>query len=134
MNIHRRPSGQSLIEYALIVPIFLLIMLMFIDLGQLAFFYSSMQNAAREGARHAIIPHETGGTLWLDLAGAQAIVIDRGIGLNLAPGNVQVITLNVDTDEQVEKVRVIVTYAFNPISPIIGPLTLTTRSTMWIEW
>lgn len=134
MNACRRPSGQSLVEYALIVPIFLLIMLMIIDLGQLAFFYSSMQNAAREGARYGIIPHETGGTLWLDLAGAQAIVIDRGIGLNLAPGNVQVITLNVDADEQVEKVRVIVTYAFNPISPIIGPLTLTARSTMWIEW
>lgn len=134
MNARRLSTGQTLVEYAIIVPIFLLIVLMLVDLGQAVFFYSSMQNAAREGARYAIIPHESGGELSLDLAGAQALVIDRGIGLNLALGNVQVFTLNRDADPQAEQVRVIVTFAFNPVSPLIGPLTLTARSTMWIEW
>jgi hypothetical protein len=134
MNTRHLSTGQTLVEYAIIVPIFLLILLMLVDMGQIVFYYSSMQNAAREGARYGIIPHETGGSLWLDLAGAQAVTIDRGIGLNLAPGNVQVITLNRDADPQVEQVRVIVTFSFNPASPFFGLLTLTARSTMWIEW
>ncbi len=47
--------GQSLVEFALTIPIFLLIVLVFIDLGRVVYYYSALNNAVREGARQATI-------------------------------------------------------------------------------
>lgn len=47
--------GQSLVEFALIFPIFLLIVVAAIDLGRGVFAYNSITNAAREAARLAIV-------------------------------------------------------------------------------
>lgn len=45
--------GQDLVEYALILPLFLFLVLMFIELSVLFFSYVTISNAAREGARAA---------------------------------------------------------------------------------
>jgi Flp pilus assembly protein TadG len=49
------PRGQELLEYALILPFFLMLAFGIIDLGLAAYSYSALQNAAREGARYAIV-------------------------------------------------------------------------------
>jgi Flp pilus assembly protein TadG len=49
----RRDRGQSLIEFALVVPLFLLLMLGLIDFSRLLFTYISIANGAREMARAA---------------------------------------------------------------------------------
>jgi Flp pilus assembly protein TadG len=51
---HRR-SGQGLAEFALVLPIFLLLFMAVIDFGSAVFTYNSLTNAAREGARLAIV-------------------------------------------------------------------------------
>jgi Flp pilus assembly protein TadG len=53
----RRAStrGQALVEMAFILPIFLLIFVALFDLGRAVFVYNSLTNAAREGARLAIV-------------------------------------------------------------------------------
>jgi Flp pilus assembly protein TadG len=48
-------QGQSLVEFALTIPILLLAILVFIDLGRGVYYYSALNNAVREGARHATI-------------------------------------------------------------------------------
>ena len=48
-----RSSGQSLVEFALILPIFLIIVFGVIDLGAYAFTSNVLSQAAREGARAA---------------------------------------------------------------------------------
>lgn len=58
MSSERR-RGQALVEFALIVPIFLLILLAVFDLGRAVFAYNSVTNAAREGARLAIVNQTT---------------------------------------------------------------------------
>jgi Flp pilus assembly protein TadG len=50
-----RGRGQSLVEFALVIPIFLLIMVALFDLGRAVFAYNTLTNAAREGARLAIV-------------------------------------------------------------------------------
>lgn len=55
----RRKRGQALVEFALILPIFLLILLAVFDLGRAVFAYNSVTNAAREGARLAIVNQTT---------------------------------------------------------------------------
>ncbi|HEX8968362.1 MAG TPA: TadE family protein [Chloroflexota bacterium] len=46
-----RTRGQSIVEFALVVPLFLLLMLALIDFSRLLFTYISMANGAREMAR-----------------------------------------------------------------------------------
>lgn len=47
-------SGQDLVEYALVLPFFLLLIISVVEFGLLFFEYSSVVNAAREGARAGI--------------------------------------------------------------------------------
>lgn len=51
----RAGSGQSLAEFALVLPIFLLLFFAVVDLGSAVFTFNSLTNAAREGARLAIV-------------------------------------------------------------------------------
>jgi hypothetical protein len=45
-------SGQGMLEFALAIPILLLILLGTIEMGRLLFFYSSVASASREAARY----------------------------------------------------------------------------------
>jgi hypothetical protein len=45
----------GLVEFALVLPIFVLFMVAIFDLGRAAFAYNTLTNAAREGARMAIV-------------------------------------------------------------------------------
>jgi Flp pilus assembly protein TadG len=50
-----RSHGQALVEFALVIPIFLLLLVALFDLGRAVFSYNTLTNAAREGARMAIV-------------------------------------------------------------------------------
>lgn len=47
--------GQALVEFALVIPVFLLLLIALFDLGRAVFAYNTLTNAAREGARIAIV-------------------------------------------------------------------------------
>lgn len=73
---HRR--GQSLVEFALIIPIFLLVMFGILDLGRAVYASSTLNNAAREGARAAVVDQTVAHIQ--EVAVAQAV----GLGIELA--------------------------------------------------
>lgn len=50
-----RTSGQALVEFALVIPIFLSLLMGIADLGRVVWAYNSLSSAAREGARFAIV-------------------------------------------------------------------------------
>ena len=50
-----RRRGQALVEFALVLPVLLVILLGTVDAGRLIFAYNSVSNAAREGGRTAIV-------------------------------------------------------------------------------
>jgi Flp pilus assembly protein TadG len=50
-----RNRGQALVEFALVIPLFLLMLVGIFDLGRAVFSYNTLTNAAREGARLAIV-------------------------------------------------------------------------------
>ena len=52
---YRREEGQAMVEFALILPIFLLILCGIIDFGWLFYNQLSLNNACREGARYAVV-------------------------------------------------------------------------------
>lgn len=53
--MRRRSKGQALVEFALIVPIVLVIAIATLDMGRVVWAMDSVSNAAREGARLAVV-------------------------------------------------------------------------------
>jgi Flp pilus assembly protein TadG len=51
----RRERGQSLVEFALILPLFVLLLVGLFDVGRAVFAYNTVNNAAREAGRLAIV-------------------------------------------------------------------------------
>lgn len=121
-----KERGQELVEYALILPIMLLILMSILDLGRAVYYYSAIHNSAREGARYGIINPE-------DPAGIEAVVRNKAVVLN--PTDLTVVIILPDEDT----VQVTVTYQFTAITPIAGILlgenviTLGSRAAMRIE-
>jgi Flp pilus assembly protein TadG len=51
----RREGGQDLIEFALILPVLLLLIIGIMQFGVAVFSYNTIANAAREGARYGTV-------------------------------------------------------------------------------
>jgi Flp pilus assembly protein TadG len=51
----RRGDGQSLVEFALVIPIIVLLVAAFVEIGRAVFAYNTIANAARQGARVAAV-------------------------------------------------------------------------------
>ena len=55
----RREDGQAIVEFALVAPIFLLLVLGVVEFGRAFNVYQTVTDAAREGARTAVIANPT---------------------------------------------------------------------------
>lgn len=101
-----RPSkeGQELLEYAIVVPILLLLSIGIIELGIVVLSYDTIANAAREGARYGIV-HPS------DTAGMEAVTRNRAPALD--QGVLQVIPT-----QGAETVRVEVEYDVDLLSGV----------------
>jgi Flp pilus assembly protein TadG len=126
----RKNYGQALVEWALILPILLLIILVTIDMGRAVYYYSVIYNAAREGARYGTIDHT-------DTEGIEAAAKNLAVGLDTSPSVFGVSTFT--NGPPLTHIRVTVTYQFFPATPMVTALfesnhiTLTSQSTMRIE-
>lgn len=71
----RREHGQEVVEFAVILPLLLLLFFSIFDFGIIIFSYDTISNAAREGARYGAV-HPT------DQAGIVAAARRLTAGLN----------------------------------------------------
>jgi hypothetical protein len=69
----RAGRGQSLVEFSLVIPLFLLLLIAVFDLGRGVFAWNTLTNAAREGTRMAIVNQDTA-TIIANAKAATAIV------------------------------------------------------------
>ncbi|HLC02865.1 MAG TPA: TadE/TadG family type IV pilus assembly protein [Anaerolineales bacterium] len=124
--MRQRQRGQELVEYALALPIFLLLIMSILDLGRGVYCYSAIFNSVREGARYGIIHPGDG-------AGIEAVVRAKAVGLD--PAALNVFSLQPDADT----IQVTATYTFTAVTPIVSVLVgsnqwvIGSRSTMQIE-
>lgn len=133
-------QGQSLVEFALILPVLVLIIMGLFDFGRAVYAYNAVSNAAREGARLLIVNQQVdGGGVYL--AAREAAGQATALGLDPAdaseiqvsfpdPGNCP--TIGVGCPAVVE-----VNYRFDAITPIIGrfigPITVGSTTQLLIE-
>jgi Flp pilus assembly protein TadG len=138
-----RERGQTLVEFALIAPLLVLLLLAILDFGRALYAFSTISNAAREGARIAIVDQgpASGG---VSLAAQEAANQATALGLNPSdPAQVQVSYLEPDLVAAcpshavncVAQVRV--QYQFRAVTPVIGnilgSINLTTTTKIPIE-
>jgi Flp pilus assembly protein TadG len=50
-----RSVGQALVEFAIVAPVFFLLLFAIIEAGRFMIYYETLNNATREGARYAIV-------------------------------------------------------------------------------
>ena len=121
----RHHAGQSLVEFALILPLFVLFLIGVFELGRAFFSYIAITNAAREGARVV--------TFWSDKATVLNVInaVEDEIGSSpmVDAGNIDSIVIEcgntpmdvVNSDAELRAcpadlpIRVTVTYEFIPI-------------------
>lgn len=140
-RMNRQRRGQALVEFALILPILLLIIFGIVDAGRLIFTMNTVGNAARSAARVAIVNQSTIGTNTCDTisptAYATGCAIASGINLSIAPADV-VVTYRDPADAAPCAVMSIgclavvqVTGHYTPLTPIIGQIigSVTVQST-----
>ena len=103
-------KGQSLVEFALILPLFMLIVLGIFDFGRAIYAYSALHNAAREGARYGAVHHcDTAGIITM----AQQMAAGLGEGIS--------VTSNIEPNlENPERIKVRVVFRFRAVTPLVG--------------
>jgi hypothetical protein len=129
MNNIRR--GQSLTEFAIILPIFLLIIIGVFDLGRAIFYYSGLHNAAREGARFGAVNP-------CDPADIEQRARDFSFGIGDAINVSSSIQYNLEG--AMDRMIVSTTYQFSTITPFVGSfigedgtILLSSQSKQFIE-
>lgn len=55
MKNRQRHRGQSLVEFALLFPLIILLVMGLFDIGRAVFYYAVLNTAVREGTRYAIV-------------------------------------------------------------------------------
>ena len=153
MKIAGKTRGQTLIEFALVLPLLLLVVMGLFDIGRAVFYYAVLNSAVREGTRFAIVqpycdyranPEACSGEFLdsypLDCESAQSLaninicsqITDKYF--NISELSDSTITINhcmSTTDEPM--VEIDIDFLFEPITPglsLIADLTIHVNSHM----
>ncbi len=126
----RQVRGQSLVEFALVVPILILIIVGTFDLGFAVYADNTLSLAAREGARYAVTRRTTATDADICQRVSQsAAALTVTCTVTWTPGRTQGSTVSVTA-----------TANYTPLTPVIGNLvgsgghiTLTGKSSMYVE-
>lgn len=134
----RSSQGQTLVEFALILPVFVLILVGIFDAGRAIFAYNTLNNAAREAVRVAIVDQNSTSITSEALAQSVSLGLDASaVTINyLQPDYTDAAPCNASPRygciAEVE-----VRYTYNAATPVIsqlmGTLTLTGSSRQPVE-
>lgn len=136
----RKQRGQAMIETALTLPLLLLLSISVFEFGRAFQYWQILTNAAREGARIAVLP----GTETDDVTARVASYIEGGQLVNAASASVTVVSndeISIGaTTAPASTVTVSYPFEFIVLQPIMqlvvpgsevgDPLTMTVSSTM----
>lgn len=125
--------AQALTEFALVLPIFLVIILMLFDFGRAVYSYNTLGNSTRAAVRVFVVDQNATAveakareqSIALDMTQTTVVVTDPTAAAGCNP-------VKIGCPAHVE-----MTHLFTPLTPIvgslIGPVSLTAASEMSIE-
>ena len=114
-SIDRINKGQSLVEFALVLPMLLLLLMGIFDLGRAVYYFSTISNAANEAARYGAIYH-------CDESGIEDVARQFAIGLDdsLQFDGISKEFIIIEDVSVPEYITVSLSYDFLPATPLIG--------------
>jgi len=137
MRMHRpRSRGQALVEFALVLPVLLLMLFGIIDFGRAIYAYNTLANASRAGVRVAIVNQNgpgvgcASGTAGTPPDSTKVSAQDCAVqaAVALGPVTAAVSYRNLTDTAACSPVQVgclavmTTTYQFRPITPVISSL------------
>ena len=135
----RPPRGQALVEFALAITVFLLLMMAIVDFGRGIYMYNGVSQAAREIARTTSV--HPGAPLGSSTNATDTLAVQRRLVPALEDPTFSCIST--DTFAVVTRacvpgdlVRVEITAPFKPVTPLLGafgPFDLKGSSTVEIQ-
>lgn len=130
----KRFSAQGMVEFALVGPMFFLVLIGTIEMGRLMWTNHELSNGTREGARWASVRGERSGED-IDNGDVKTVILDRTSALD---SSLAVVLDYPDDDrEPGSKVRVSTTYDYVPMVGGflgIGTIELTRQSELTIHY
>jgi Flp pilus assembly protein TadG len=132
-------EGQALVEFAVVIPIVVLLVLALFDAGRAVVFYSELTNASRVGARVAMVNQSNDSTCVPGDATFKCAAADQTTGMAITPADIVDVQVSGSDCALIGSCTATVTidYSFQPITPIvssiIGPISLSSSTTMPIE-
>lgn len=131
LSSQRRNQGQGLVEFALILPLLLLLVMGLIEFGYIFTAYSSLFNAAREGARYGVVHPRDVSRIVSSARGKMFLVDPNKVDITVAYDSGPGTSVFTDTAQVQIGDRVVVhlTYDLPTITPVIQPIV----STLHIE-
>jgi len=150
-----RSRGQALAEFAIVFPIMIFVLVAFVEIGRAVYSYTTITNAARQGARVAVVnqigyatecdtsrPIEDPADAHWSVVGC-AITAGTGVGITAADVSLSFsppagTTLSCSPTLRIGCIAsVTVVYSFQPVTPfvssVIGPISMSSTSQMPIE-
>ena len=140
-----RQRGQALAEFALVAPIFFLVLFGIIEAGRFMFFYETLNNATREGARYAIVnganslscstgppaPDSTS----CDPDGSDVVDRTRAAAFGIPPTAITVTPTWTPDNGRGSKVHVRATFTYSTVIPLVPlpPVTVEAESTLVVN-
>jgi hypothetical protein len=145
----RRPAragrGQALVEFAMVAPIFFLVLFAMIEGGRFVFYYEMLNNATREGARYAIVNGAnslgcpTGppapGSVSCDPAGDDVRAEVRSAAIGMSGPAITVTPTWFADNGRGSTVTVAATFTYTTLIPIVPlpPITVSAESSLVVN-
>lgn len=122
--MRQAPRGQTLVEFALILPVFILVLVGIFDLGRAVYAYNTINNAAREAARLAIVDQTVADIQAEGEAHAVSLGVDSAdveVDFFLTSAGPSTPCTHVGTSRVIECTALIrVPYEYTAATPVIG--------------
>jgi Flp pilus assembly protein TadG len=135
-----RDRGQAMAEFAIAIPVFLMMLLGVFDLGRAVYTYNGLAEAAREIARATSV--HLGSPVGTSQQTVDVISTQRSLvpGLAVDATSFECFDLTDTTDATPVTcasgayVKVVVTSVFSPVSPfgVLGPVNLSSASSVQV--
>lgn len=132
----KKSRGQAILEFVLVIPLLLALLLFLFDLGRVTFYYSSINNAAREGARYGIVLTYDAFDNFNEVA-IENEAISSAVGVT---GGTVMASASLATVGDDDIVKVVVSFDYTPATPFVaslisgGPtITLSSQAQMVVE-
>ncbi|MFD4703908.1 TadE/TadG family type IV pilus assembly protein [Gottfriedia sp. NPDC058432] len=122
-------KGQSLVEFALVLPLLVMLLLGIVDFGRIFHVYLTLDHAGREAARTASIGK--------DDDTIRSVAVTDATSIKLTKENVKIDFDPSNTRTSGSKVKITITYPVSFLTPVIsqivGDLTLKSTTIMRLE-